>query len=292
MSIYKQIFATAGLFAMTAGLVVTPSASAESYAGTITTNTTNNGYSYCSAADGSGFVTDLGGSIKKTSDASIRNFYVIANGNKVNDTCPAAFVKTNYITVADNHSTSFDLDANGAPTNVKISNTNPSSYTVACSGTDTVLTINDAERDALTLNQVVKADDFNVTSSTNADGSLKVTFARKDSTVTTTNTSDVYVNEAAVSGIAGQFRKDAEGNMVAVSTSAVTEDATAKVVKLAGVTVKSPKCDDTLYTASSSSSVVSSSSSMVSSSSVVSSSAAATTVSTGKGSTVRTGGAL
>ena len=302
MSIYKQIFATASVFAMTAALVITPSASAQnSVAGAVTTTSNTNGYSFCSAAMNGYVVNDINGSIKTTSDATLRNFYVIRNADKTNDSCTNGFVKTNYLPVFANHTTTFDLDTNGAPVNVKVSNTNPSSYTVTCSGTDTVLTVTDAERDLLTLNQTVKADDFNVTSTNGNNNELKVTFSRKDSTVKTVNVADIYITEGSVSGNAGQFRTDAYGTSIAVVTSATTLDATAKVVKLAGISIASPNCDSTLNVAPSSmtsSSMMSSS--MTSSSMMSSSSKAATTtttttttevVTTGKGSTVRTGGA-
>ena len=310
MSIYKQILATASVFAMTAALVITPSAVAQnnSVAGLVTTTSNTNGYSFCSSAINGFVVNDINGSIKTTTDSTLRNFYVIRNADKTNDSCTNGFVKTNYLPVFNNHTTTFDLDTDGAPTNVKLTNTNPSSYSVTCSGTDTVVTITDAERDNLTLSQVVKADDFNypLNGTTGNNNELKVTFSRKDSTVKTVNVVDIYVAEGAVSGNAGQFRTDAEGKSIAVVTSTTTEDATPKVIKLAGISIASPSCDPALNVSSSSSMTSSSSmmssssakSSMMSSSSAVAGTTTTTTttvttdtMSIGKGSTVRTGGA-
>jgi hypothetical protein len=219
-----------------------------------------NDYSYCSSPNSDGYITDISRSVKITSDPNIMNFYVIANGNiGPNGFCPASYVKTNYISVFPNHVTYFDLDTNGAPSNVVIGNSNANSYTMACEGTKTVLNITDPDWDKLTFSQVVNGDDFNVNTEY-VNSILKISFDAKNASLNAYNIADIYVAEEILSGIAGQFRTDADGKSIAISTSTVVENVTAKMIKLVQVPLKSPNCDSSLYTTNSSSSSSNSSS--------------------------------
>lgn len=218
------------------GLIITPSTKA-----VIDQSNTNN-YSFCSSAT-NGYVTDLNGSLKTTSDPNLVNFYVIRNSDKTNDTCTNGFVKTNFLPTFNKHDTIFDLDNDGSPINVKISNTNASSYSINCSNDGkTIVSMQDPENDLLSLSQVVNANNFDVSSTKTSTNGLTITFAPKNTNLNTTDSIDIYVTEETLSGNAGQFRIDSNGNYYAYKTSDAIEDTSAKIIKLPGVQIKSPTC--------------------------------------------------
>ena len=302
MSIYTKILSTLGVASIViAGSVI---GSAQT-TGTLTAPLSNSSFTYCNWTN-----------MMATSDveaarvinvaglpANTAAFYVTENTslNVVNGKCVANMV-ANFVPYITGHQTSFDITSGAAVTNVKVMNANPEIMSVTCDGNDTVIRFNDSNRDVLTYQSIIGANDFDTpTTSNETNNVLKVTLKRKDSAFTGSNNATIYINETApvITGTAGFKPANTATTGVAYTDVVVTMDKAPTTSKLS-LTLKGV-CDASLYTTSSSmmSSMNSSSmmmssmnsSMMMSSSSMkMSANGMTTVVSGGKGVLTRTGG--
>jgi hypothetical protein len=300
MSNYKQIFATASIFAIAASALVAPVANAADI--TINANSTGN-YTYClSGAAGSSIAPNGYNVVDTTTNTT--TIYVVAstNANTTTQVCgitaaqvtaAAAETPTRVITpvtptalklpAMPGHTTSYDLagSATVSTTNVKVKNTALSASNVVktCDGIKTIYTITGTDGDEVEhVSNSIPTADYTVTPSGNKP--LKITIEKKSGSTTT--------------GVKGAFVYVKETLPTVTGAVAYTVDAVAENIQLQ-VDID-PTCVATVASSSMSSS--SSSAAAVTSSATAAASSKATvtieepTMNAGKGtSTVRTGGA-
>jgi hypothetical protein len=204
MSFAKKLIAAGSIFAMAAALAPTASA--------VTVNPTNSNsgnFIYCSNVAPFIATSDVNAILVTTGSITQFNYTQNIVANVENGVCKPTAVITGTVPFVTDHATSFDLDSAGKITNIKVSNTNPSEYTVACSGADTVLTVTDKEKDALALTgNISGAADFNVTNTTET-GKIKITFKKKDNTFTGSNAVNLYVTETPTSLVTANYGNSA-----------------------------------------------------------------------------------
>ncbi len=151
MSIAKKFFSTLGVLVIASSLVPSTTAHAETVVGN------SNGFVFCSAANTTGAVSTTTPSYITNAQASVGNgsgFIARTPSGVSGQQCinTAAIA----IPVFARHTTTFDLNNAGAPTNVVIQNTNPvAGMTTMCvaPNTDAVFKFTDSENDTITLTQ-------------------------------------------------------------------------------------------------------------------------------------------
>jgi hypothetical protein len=295
MSIYTKLFAAAGIVAMASGLVVNTSAS--TLVAPLTSS--NSSFTYCTwpTASGDSFtVSDV--EAAKNIQGATAYFYVVQNtsANVVDGKCKSN-LQLDFVPYVAGHSTSFDLNDRGLPTNVKVNNKAPEVKEVICDGDDTIVRFMDAQEDKLTVSSVAGANDFNYTTTSESKNILKVKFSKINNDFTGSNNASIFVTESFVtSSLDYGFRPAAiNGSVQNNSVYGQAEVSEKLTVSKLNLTLKA-KCDSSLY-------AVSSSSMMSSSAATVATSSAATSMTTkapasngegmqsGKGVLTRTGGA-
>jgi hypothetical protein len=309
MSIYKQIFATASIFAIAASALVMPTASAQ-FSVSIASNST--GYTFCTkptatTAPITSFVANNGYSVETTpatiTTAGTSTIYVVKTSDVNNYSSTSPFAA--YSDLCNNptaitiptflgHKTSYDLEIDvltaataSVPayytvkaTNKKIANTNPSSASIvkSCSGNNTVFTITGTEGDKVEhISNTINTSDYDVTPS----GSTPLVITVKARNTNTPKAAGVFV-----------YVKE----ILPATPAGATLDETTKLITIN--TDIDPVCVATVSSSSmSSSSMMSSAAAVTSSATAAASSKATVTIeepamNAGKGtSTVRTGGA-
>ena len=221
MSIAKKIFSTLGVLVIASSLVPSTTANAEIVIGN------SNGFVFCSGPNTTGAVPVTASASAPSSASNVTPSYItnaqaaVGSGSGFIARTPSGVSGGQCINTAEiklpvfaRHTTTFDLNNNGAPTNVVVQNTNPvAAMTTMCvaPNTDAVFRFTDSENDTITLtsfgalngNATVEGSNIRFTPTYNYTGSSTVQVNVNDSaTFASLNASTGATTAATPSGSA------------------------------------------------------------------------------------------
>jgi FG-GAP-like repeat len=198
---FKKLITLTGLFALCASPLATTSVSALSGTLSAPKASSNSTYTYCTLPNNAGesfAISDVNGARQIQNNKAY--FFVIRNDvNNVNGGRCIGFKQWTFVPYVAGHTTEFDLDTDGVPMNVRLSNSLPTLRSVSCDSDDTSIRIQDAQEDKLAIASVAGNFDFNYSTTEESNNVLRVRFARSNYSFTGTNKVSIYVSENVTS---------------------------------------------------------------------------------------------
>jgi hypothetical protein len=195
---FSKIITLAGVFALCLSPLASTNVAALSGTLSAPKASSNSTYTYCTLPNSIGesfAINDVNGARQIQNNKAY--FFVIRNDiYNINSGKCVGFKQWTFVPYVAGHTTEFDLDTDGVPTNVRLSNTVPTLRSVSCDGDDASIRIQDGQEDKLAIVSVAGNYDFNYTTSEESSNVLRVRLSRSNYSFTGSNKVSLYVSEA------------------------------------------------------------------------------------------------